>query len=111
MGTTPQIAGRLTAWVYFLLAAALVSVIGTKVYSYLVGFVAFVLVTFLPFGWQWGNAPVIEFAATAAALVSVLLILYWVERRNWWLLGGLTVTLTVLFLVKVTTGIVWLIPS
>ena len=110
IGTTPQIAGRIAAMVFFLISAALIALIATRLYSKVTGFVAFVLFLFLPFGWQWGNAPLIEFAATASALASFYLIMLWVERRAWWLLVLLTITLSLAFLVKITTAVIWLVP-
>lgn len=110
VGTSPQIAGRLTALFFFLVCAALVALIGNRLYSRSAGFAGFVLFLFLPFGWQWGNAPLIEFAATAAALGSFYLVMQWVERRSWWLIAGLTATLSVVCLVKITTAVVWIVP-
>ena len=110
VGASPQIAGRLTALFFFLACASLVALIGTRLYSRAVGFAGFVLFLFLPFGWQWGNAPLIEFAATAGALASFYLIMLWVERRSWWLIVALAISLSVLFLVKITTAVVWAIP-
>jgi hypothetical protein len=34
----------------------------------------------------------------------------WVERRSWWLIAALSITLSVLCLVKITTAVVWIIP-
>jgi len=110
VGASPQIAGRLTALFFFLLSAALVAILATRLYSQLAGFIGFILFLFLPFGWQWGNAPMIEFLATAAALISVLLIIWWIERKSWWLILALSLSLTVLFLVKITTAVVWVVP-
>jgi 4-amino-4-deoxy-L-arabinose transferase-like glycosyltransferase len=110
VGASPQIAGRLTALFFFLACAALVALIGNRLYSRSVGFTGFVLFLFLPFGWQWGNAPLIEFAATAGALGSFYLVMLWVERRSWWLIAALTITLSVMCLVKITTAVVWIIP-
>ncbi len=110
VGASPQIAGRLTALFFFLVCAALVALIGNRLYSRSVGFTGFVLFLFLPFGWQWGNAPLIEFAATAGALGSFYLVMLWVERRSWWLIAALTATLSVVCLVKITTAVVWIIP-
>jgi 4-amino-4-deoxy-L-arabinose transferase-like glycosyltransferase len=110
VGASPQIAGRLTALFFFLVCAALVALIGNRMYSRLVGFTGFVIFLFLPFGWQWGDAPLIEFAATAGALASFYLVMRWVERRSWWLIAALTITLSVVGLVKITTAVVWIIP-
>jgi len=110
VGASPQIAGRLTALFFFLLCAALIALIGNRLYSRSVGFTGFVVFLFLPFGWQWGNAPLIEFAATAGALGSFYLIMLWVERRSWWLIVALTVTLSVVCLVKITTAVLWIVP-
>lgn len=110
VGASPQIAGRLTALAFFLICAAFVALIGTRLYSASVGFVGFVIFLFAPFGWQWGSAPLIEFAATAGALISIYLIMMWTERRMWWLLVALTLSLSVLTLVKSTTAVVWVLP-
>ncbi len=110
MGASPQVAGRLTALSFFLVCAVLVTLIGNRLYSRSVGFVGFVVFLFLPFGWQWGNAPLIEFAATAGALGSFYLVILWVERRSWLLIVALTATFSVVCLVKITTAVVWIIP-
>ena len=109
-GASPQIAGRMTALFFFLVSAALVAVLATRMFSQLAGFIGFILFLFLPFGWQWGNAPLIEFLATAAVLLSVLLVMWWVERRSWWLIVVLSLSISVLFLVKITTAVVWVVP-
>ena len=110
VGASPQIAGRLTALVFFLICAALVALVGTRLYSTSAGFVGFVIFLFAPFGWQWGSAPLIEFAATAGALISIYLIMMWIERRLWWLLVALSVSLSLVTLVKITTAVVWVLP-
>jgi 4-amino-4-deoxy-L-arabinose transferase-like glycosyltransferase len=110
VGASPQIAGRLAALFFSLICAALVALIGTRVYSRATGFVGFTLFLFLPFGWQWGNAPLIEFAAVAGALACLYLTLIWFERRSWWLIAGSSLSMTVLFLVKITTAVVWVVP-
>jgi 4-amino-4-deoxy-L-arabinose transferase-like glycosyltransferase len=110
VGASPQIAGRLTALFFFLVCAALVALIGNRLYSKSAGFIGFVVFLFLPFGWQWGNAPLIEFAATAGALGSFYLVMLWVERRSWWLIAALTITLSIVCLVKITTAVAWIIP-
>ena len=109
-GASPQIAGRMTALFFFLVSAALVAVLATRLFSQLAGSIGFILFLFLPFGWQWGNAPLIEFLATAAVLLSVLLVMWWVERRSWWLIVVLSLSISVLFLVKITTALVWVVP-
>lgn len=110
VGASPQIAGRLTALVFFLVCAAFVALIGTRLYSSWVGFIGFVIFLFTPFGWQWGNAPLIEFAATAGALISLYLIIVWIDRRSWLLIIGLTASFSLMVLVKITTAVVWVIP-
>jgi hypothetical protein len=110
LGASPQVAGRLTALFFFFLCAFLVVLIGNRMYSRLVGFTAFVVFLFLPFGWQWGNAPLIDFAATAGALGSFYLVMLWVERRSWWLITFLTITISLVCLVKITTAVVWVVP-
>ena len=110
VGASPQIAGRLTALVFFLVCAVFVALIGTRLYSARTGFAGFVIFLFAPFGWQWGSAPLIEFAATAGALMSVYLFMVWVDRRSWWLIILMTLTLSIMTLVKITTGVVWVIP-
>ena len=110
VGASPQIAGRLMALFFFLVCAALVALIGNRLYSRSVGFTGFVLFLALPFGWQWGNAPLIEFAATAGALGSFYMVMLWIERRSWWLIAALIAALSVVCLVKITTAVVWIIP-
>jgi 4-amino-4-deoxy-L-arabinose transferase-like glycosyltransferase len=110
VGASPQIAGRLTALFFFLVCAALVALIGNRLYSRSAGFIGFVVFLLLPFGWQWGNAPLIEFAATAGALGSFYLVMLWVERRSWWLVAALSITLSIVCLVKITTAVAWIIP-
>jgi hypothetical protein len=34
----------------------------------------------------------------------------WAERRSWWLIAALSITLSVLCLVKITTAVAWVIP-
>jgi hypothetical protein len=34
----------------------------------------------------------------------------WVERRSWWLIAALTLTLSIASLIKITTAVVWIVP-
>lgn len=109
VSTTPQLAGRFTAYGFFILSGLLLAVFITKVYGRTSALIAFALYVFLPFGFQWGNAPLIESAAFFFALVALVGLLVWIERRGaWWLL--IFVGLTGSFLIKPTTAIVWVVP-
>jgi 4-amino-4-deoxy-L-arabinose transferase-like glycosyltransferase len=107
IGTSPQIAGRLTALIFFEVSALLVAYLAYRWFSPAASVAAMVLFQFLPFGYQWGNAPLIEFLATAGALAALVCVERWRQRPGvlWVVLATLAFLVT--FLVKPTTAVVW----
>ena len=108
VGASPQIAGRLGALVCFEICALLAAYLAYRWFSPLASIVVVGMFQFLPFGIQWGNAPLIEFLATAGALFAVVTATRYIDitSRRWiWLA---TAGMIVAFLVKPTTAIVWL---
>ena len=109
VATTPQLAGRFTAYGFFILSGLLLAFFITKLYGHAPALIAFALYVFLPFGFQWGNAPLIESAAYFFALVALAGLLLWIQRKKaWWLL--IFVGLMGSFLIKPTTAVVWVVP-
>jgi hypothetical protein len=108
IGASPQIAGRLTALVFFEISAVLVAYLAYRWFSPAASVAAMLLFQFLPFGYQWGNAPLIEFLATAGALGAVVCVERWRQRPGtlWVVLA--TAAFLVTFLVKPTTAVAWI---
>ena len=107
IGSTPQISGRLTALVFFEVSAILAAYLAHRWFSPAAGVATLGLFQFLPFGYQWGNAPLIEFLATAGALAAIACLDRWVQRpRVGWILGSVA-GVALVALVKPTTALVW----
>ncbi len=107
IGTTPQLAGRLTALMFFIATSLLAAYLATRWFSSAAGVVALVLMQFLPFAYQWGNAPLIEFAATTGALLAVTCLVKWLDGPRWWWVALATVAFGVAALIKVQTALAW----
>ena len=108
IGTSPQIAGRLTALAFFELSALLVAYLAFRWFSPAASVATMVLFQFLPFGYQWGNAPLIEFLATAGALAALVCVERWRQRPGPLWVGLAAGALLVACLVKPTTAVVWI---
>ena len=107
IGTTPQIAGRLTALVFFILTSLLATYLATRWFSRAAGIITLVLFQFLPFAYQWGNAPLPEFLATSAALLALVCLVKWLDHPSAWWVIGCTAAFIIAFLVKSLTAVAW----
>ena len=108
VGTSPQIAGRLTALAFFEISAIIAAYLAYRWFSPAASLATMILIQFLPFGYQWGNAPLIEFLATSGALAALLCADLWTRRpRTVWAVLA-TGAFLVSFLVKPTTALVWI---
>ncbi len=110
VGVAPDLALRLTALACFFVTAALLWALVRRIASPVAAFAALVLFVFSPFALVWSRAELIEYLATAAALGWLLVGMRWRDRGGaaWWVLA---VSLgCVALLVKVTTGVFWILP-
>jgi len=104
---SPQIAGRVTALTLFELCAVLSAYLASTWFSRRTGLIALVLFQFVPFGYQWGNAPLIEFLPVAAMLLGLACATKYRKALHApWIVGALA-ALIVAFLVKPTTAVAW----
>ena len=65
---------------------------------------------FSPFGLQWSHASLVEYLATAGAVGFVWAGIEWRERRHWAFIALAVLAGSVVMLVKITTGIFWILP-
>lgn len=111
--TSPQLAGRGLALVSFLSCAAMLSWLVRRWYSELGAVSALVLFLFLPFGFQWSIAPLIEFFAVALGLLSIVGLVRFAEATSRGLQGFWIAIATIgcsgIFLVKITTALAFAI--
>lgn len=105
-GADPQIASRLAALGFFLITAVFAAHLAHRWFGRAAGLITMALFMFVPFAYQWGNAPLIEFLATAGALLAVIATDRWVNKPRIVWLGVATVGWSVSFLVKPFTAMV-----
>ena len=103
-GAAPQIAARLAALGFFLITAVFAAHLAHRWFGRAAGLITMALFMFVPFAYQWGNAPLIEFLATAGALLAVIATDRWVRQPRIVWLGVATVGWSVSFLVKPFTA-------
>jgi hypothetical protein len=110
-GLTPVEALRGTDLAFFLLTGLLLWILVRQLASPLAGVLALVAFVAAPFGLLWGRAAMIEYLATAASLGLVLAVMRWRDTRRWpWALVAIFAG-SVALLVKVTTGVLWILPA
>lgn len=109
-GLDPDASLRLTSLAAFYVTAVLMWVLVRRTASTAAAHVAVAAFLFSPFALGWSRASTIEWLATAGAVGGVLLAAEWMERGH--RVHGLLALLatTVGMLVKVTTGLYWLLP-
>lgn len=109
-GVPTDLALRLTALACFAATALLLWALVRRVSTPLAAMAALILFVAAPFGLVWSRAELIEYMATAGALAWVLAGIHWRDRggRVPWFVA--TVAGCVALLVKVTTGVFWVLP-
>jgi len=111
LGAEPDLAMRSLGLLTFAAAAGLTWCLANRAGSTagLIGLVAFLL---SPLALLWSRSALIEYLATALSLGYLLLALRWIEgdghRRTTW--AGAVVVGALAMLVKVTTGVLFVIP-
>lgn len=109
VGTNPQLAGRGMALACFLASAGMTAWLARRWYSEMAGYLVMALFLFLPFGFQWSIAPMIEFLAVAFGLLWVIAVVQLLESGRRWHTGlfwGVAVIGSVgAYLVKPTTAV------
>lgn len=109
-GLAPDAAVRTTSLAAYLVTALLTWALVRRVAGAIAAHLALAAFLFSPLGLLTSRWSTIEYLATAGALGGVLLALEWMETRHplYWLLAVLAATVGML--VKVTTGLYWLLP-
>ena len=111
MGLTPVEALRGTNLAFFLLTGALLWLVIREIASPLAGVLALAVFVAAPFGILWGRTALMEYFATAGSLAFVFSVMRWRESRRWpWVVVAI-VAGSVAMLVKLTTGVLWLLPA
>lgn len=110
VGVSPDAACRLTALICFLITAAIMWRLLVRVAGEAAGLAGLAAFIFSPLGLLYSRASLIEFMATAGSLGFVYWALRWHETGRWiWYVAAM-VAATVGLLVKVTTGVIYLVP-
>ena len=107
-GLSPLIAGRLLALICFETCGVLAAYLALRWFSVSASITTMILFQFLPFGFQWGNAPLIEFLAVAGVMVAIVAADTWKNHRQRLWLAIASLGMLVAFLVKPPTAIAWL---
>jgi Dolichyl-phosphate-mannose-protein mannosyltransferase len=110
LGLSPDAACRLTALICFLITAALLWRLLVRVAGEAAGLAGLTAFIFSPLGLLASRMSLIEFMATAGSLGFVYWALRWHETGRWiWYVAAI-VAASVGLLVKVTTGVMYLVP-
>ena len=110
LGVNADASLRVTALACFLLTAVLLYGLVRRVGDRLVAFFTLAAFLFSPFGLEWSRASLVEFLATAGAVGFVWAGIEWRERRHWLFVVLAVVAGSVAMLVKITTGVFWILP-
>lgn len=110
LGVRPDVAMRVTAYACFLVTAGLLYGFTRRFAGRVAAVVALFAFLFSPFALLWSRASLIEFMATAGAIGFAWAAIEWRERRVLWLVPLAVASGSIAFLVKVTTGAVFVIP-
>jgi Dolichyl-phosphate-mannose-protein mannosyltransferase len=110
LGLEADVAMRATALLCFLITAVLLYGLLRRVSGMVAAFGALVAFLFSPFGLQWSHASLVEYLATAGAVGFVWAGIEWRERRHWGFVALAVVAGSVAMLVKITTGVFWILP-
>ena len=105
---SPQIAGRVTALTLFEICAILSAYLASEWFSRRTGLVVLVLFQCVPFGYQWGNAPLIEFLPVAGMLAGLVAVTKYRKKSSLLWIMVACATVAVAFLVKPTTAVAWI---
>lgn len=109
LGLDPLIASRLSALIFFQATGILIYLLSKKWFSSDVAIIGAILFQFLPFGLRYAHSPLIEFTAIFFILLAVFEFdrLSELNIKHASLISSLlaTISLSLGFLVKVTTGV------
>lgn len=106
-GVSSDAAGRGTGLLFFLISGVLLAVLIRRWFGSKASIVSLILFQFTPYALQWGASSLIEFAATAFILASIVCIDTFARNRSWLLLILATVFLSLGFSIKITTAFAW----
>lgn len=107
VGITADTAGRMVGLAFFVLTGILLAVLVRRWFGVRASLTTLVLYQATPFAAQWASASLIEFAATALLLGSIVAIDSYAKKSTWVWLSLATVLLSLGFMVKVTTAVAW----
>lgn len=111
VGVAPDVATRATGLMTFLITAVLTWALARRAGGAMVGLISLCAFLFSPLALLWSRAALIEYLATALGLGYVLLSMGWTARRGSWAHWAGMVSLGALaMVVKITTGVLYLIP-
>jgi hypothetical protein len=110
LGTPPDMAMRLIGLTFFLLTALLLYGLVRRIAGRPAAFGSLLAFTASPFGIVWGRTSMIEYLATAGAVGFAWAAISWQEKKRVVLGFVALASCAIALLVKVTTGIFWLLP-
>lgn len=110
LGVSPDLAGRLTGLGCFLLTAFLLWGLVRRLAGNVTAAAGLLFFLFSPFALVWSRTSMIEYLATAGAIGSVWAGMAWRDNRTPWLWAVALVGGLVAALVKITTGLFWVLP-
>jgi hypothetical protein len=110
LGVDSDAAMRGTALACFLLTAVLLYGLVRRVGGRPAAVGTLVAFLYSPFGLQWSQASLVEYLATAGAIGFVWAGIEWRDRKRWPFLTLAVIAGSVAMLVKITTGIFWILP-
>ncbi len=110
LGLDTDMAMRVTAFACFLLTAVLLYGLIRRVGGRVAALASLVAFLFSPFGLLWGRTSLVEYLATAGAVGFAWAGIEWRERRHWAFVVLAVLAGSVAMLVKVTTGVFWILP-
>ena len=110
LGLDADMAMRVTAFACFLLTAVLLYGLIRRVGGRVAALASLVAFLFSPFGLLWGRTSLVEYLATAGAVGFARAGIEWRERRHWAFVVLAVLAGSVAMLVKITTGVFWILP-
>jgi hypothetical protein len=110
LGMHTDAAMRYTSFAFFLLTALLLYGLVRRVTGPVAAVGALIAFLFSPLGILWSRTSLIEYLATAGAVGFVWAGIVWRDSRRWPMLVLAIAAGLVAMLVKVTTGVFWILP-
>jgi hypothetical protein len=109
-GVSPDVAMRVTALAAFALTAFLTWRLTVRLAGEVAGLFALAAFLFSPLAMLWSRASLVEYLATAAGVGYVMFALRWYEGQGrWWYVAAMGAGVAAI-LVKITTGILYVLP-